>query len=313
MTDEISDLRNALQAAENAGDPDGILALFSDDVVAMVPSAPAIEGRAACAEFVRETLGELLARYDRRVEYVSAEVDVIGDLAYDRGTFSMETVLRENGEHFRAAGKYFWLLRRDAGLDWRIARLIHSLDEEDEAGPPGAPEEIETARLRLVRPRPADAREVFERYAGDADVTRYLGWPRHRSVADTEAFLAFSDEQWARWPAGPYLIRSRDDNRLLGSTGLGFESPDRASTGYVLAKDAWGRGYATEALRAMVSLAAELGVATLYAICHPDHRASRHVLEKCGFTRSACDAPHAEFPNHASGGRQAILCYARKP
>jgi RimJ/RimL family protein N-acetyltransferase len=154
---------------------------------------------------------------------------------------------------------------------------------------------------------------VFERYAGDADVTRYLGWPRHRSVADTEAFLAFSDEQWARWPAGPYLIRSRDDNRLLGSTGLGFESPDRASTGYVLAKDAWGRGYATEALRAMVSLAAELGVATLYAICHPDHRASRHVLEKCGFTRSACDAPHAEFPNHASGGRQAILCYARKP
>src|SRR6185436_9883947 len=103
-----------------------------------------------------------------------------------------------------------------------------------------APAAIETARLSLIRPQPGDAVEVFERYASDPDVTRFLGWPRHRSVADTKAFLAFSESEWDRWPAGPYLIRSSADGRLLGGTGLGFDRPDEAATGYVLAADSWG-------------------------------------------------------------------------
>lgn len=86
-----------------------------------------------------------------------------------------------------------------------------------------APVRFETSRLLLMRPRLADARAIFERYAGDEDVTRYLSWPRHRSVSDTEGFLAFSDQEWQRWPAGPYLIWSRDEEQLLGSTGLAFE------------------------------------------------------------------------------------------
>lgn len=143
-------------------------------------------------------------------------------------------------------------------------------------------ERIETERLILRRPRPEDAAEIFARYASDPAVTKYMGWPRHRSVEDTNAFLAFSEAQWANWPAGPYLVESRD-GRLLGSTGYTFESADRALTGYVLAHDSWGRGYATEALRAMVEHAPALGIRHLRALCHADHRASYHVLEKCGF------------------------------
>src|ERR1043165_1370370 len=148
-----------------------------------------------------------------------------------------------------------------------------------------APEKIETARLLLVRPTAADVEAIFQRYASDPDVTRYVAWPRHTSIADTEFFLKFSDHEWNRWPAGPYLARSRADGSVLGSTGLAFESDMTASTGYVFAKDAWGNGYATEALRAMTDLARNLGVNRLYAICHADHRASAHVLEKGGFTR----------------------------
>jgi hypothetical protein len=62
----------------------------------------------------------------------------------------------------------------------------------------------------------------------------------------------------------PVLCRiayeSRTDRRLLGSTGLGFETPTRASTGYVLARDAWGQGYATEALGAIIESASNLGI-----------------------------------------------------
>jgi len=106
----------------------------------------------------------------------------------------------------------------------------------------------------------ADAEAIHERYASDAEVTKYLGWPRHQSIEETKAFLAHSEAEWNRWPAGPYLIECRGDRKLLGGTGFTFEAPTVAITGYVLARDAWGYGYATEALSTVVALSRQLGV-----------------------------------------------------
>jgi ribosomal-protein-alanine N-acetyltransferase len=174
-----------------------------------------------------------------------------------------------------------------------------------------APPLVETPRLVLSAPVAADAEVVFQRYASDDDVTRYLGWPRHRTVADTQGFLAFSAVQWDREGAGPYLIWARADGQLLGSTGLGLEPGGQAITGYVLAMDAWGKGYATEALTAVVEVATDIGVRRLYALCHPQHRASWRVLEKCGFERDGSWSQQLEFPNIAAGITQDVLCYRR--
>lgn len=173
-----------------------------------------------------------------------------------------------------------------------------------------APERLDTARLLLRRPNADDLEAVFARYASDPDVTRFVNWPRHLSVDETRAFLRFSDAEWERWPAGPYLIVGRHDGRLLGGTGLAFETARQATTGYVLAKDAWGRGLATEALRAMIDLARRLGVERLVALCHPDHRASGHVLEKGGFTLEAARRRCPEFPNLQPGVPVDALSYA---
>jgi ribosomal-protein-alanine N-acetyltransferase len=173
------------------------------------------------------------------------------------------------------------------------------------------PERFETSRLVLRKPTLADAEPVFIRYASDSEVTKYLGWPRHQSVDDTKAFLTFSDAEWSRWPAGPYLIESRSEHRVLGGTGLGFEAPLTAVTGYVLARDVWGNGYATEALTAIVDIAKKLGVARLNALCHPDHPASTRVLEKCGFRLEQRLEQFAEFPNLNPGFREACLRYVR--
>jgi ribosomal-protein-alanine N-acetyltransferase len=166
------------------------------------------------------------------------------------------------------------------------------------AGEPGmlsAPERFETDRLVLRRPAAADVGAIFARYANDPEVTRFLSWPRHEVIDDTRAFIQFSDAEWQRCPAGPYLIEARDRGILLGSTGLGFETSQRASTGYVLARDAWGQGYATEALRAIVVIAAS------------------HVLQKCGFTREATMHQHTDFPNLRAGQPSDVFCYARIP
>ena len=174
-----------------------------------------------------------------------------------------------------------------------------------------SPARIETPRLVMRRPLAGDADGIFTRYANDPDVTRYLGWPRHRTVSDTQEFLRFSDTEWTRWPAGPYMIESRASGELLGGTGLGFDTPDQASTGYVFARDAWGQGYATETLEAMVGLARYLGVRRLYALCHPDHQASWRVLEKGGFIRETMLPRYAAFPNLKPGMLSDVLCYAR--
>jgi RimJ/RimL family protein N-acetyltransferase len=172
---------------------------------------------------------------------------------------------------------------------------------------------LETDRLLLRRPRADDARRIFERYASDPRVTRYLGWPTHHSLTDTEGFLGFCDAEWQRWPAGPFLIEARANGVLLGSTGLGFESSSNASTGYVLAHDAWGHGYATEALIAMRDLAARLRVTRLHALCHPEHRASAHVLEKAGFALEGTLLAHTVFPNLTPGRKSDVDCYVMRP
>lgn len=174
-----------------------------------------------------------------------------------------------------------------------------------------APPIVETLRLVLAAPRAEDGDAVFRRYASDPNVTRYLAWPRHRTIADTQAFLAFSSSQWEREGAGPYLIWSRADRQLLGSTGIDLESGRRAMTGCVLAEDAWGHGYATEALTTIVGVATDIGVRRLRAVCHPNHHASQRVLGKCGFERDGSWDRRIEFPNLASGQPQDVLCFGR--
>jgi ribosomal-protein-alanine N-acetyltransferase len=172
------------------------------------------------------------------------------------------------------------------------------------------PRRLETERLVLRRPIVSDAQEIFERYAGDPIATRHMSWPTHRTFADTYAFLAWSEADWELWPAGSYLIFSREsEDLLLGGTGLSFRTPVSAITGYVLAQDAWGQGFATESLRAMMELARQTGVKRLEAECHAEHRASAHVLEKCGFQCEGTWHAHTEFPNLSPGVRADVLSY----
>jgi ribosomal-protein-alanine N-acetyltransferase len=174
-----------------------------------------------------------------------------------------------------------------------------------------APRVIETARLLLRRPTADDAASIFERYASVQDVARYLAWPRHQSIADTEAFIDFSDIEWRLQGCGPYLVLSRDSGVLLGSTGVSIAAGHEAETGYVFARDAWGHGYATESLNAMVELAQSIRLHALHAQCHPDHSASIHVLEKCGFKLEHRSREAHVFPN-LGPAKQDVLSYVRQ-
>ena len=129
---ELDEIRGRLEAAENAGDADYFVEMMAEDAVIMAPDQPVQEGKAACASFVREVLAGLLEAFNRQIRYVSAEVRVIGDMAFDRGTFSFTVSPRTGGETIQETGKYLWIYSRASDGPWKVARAIVSLDQRDD-------------------------------------------------------------------------------------------------------------------------------------------------------------------------------------
>jgi RimJ/RimL family protein N-acetyltransferase len=169
-------------------------------------------------------------------------------------------------------------------------------------------ESLTTSRLVLRRPRGPDAGAIFA-YASDPAVTRFMSFHTHSSLEDTLAFLAGADEGWAARTDMPFVIERQ--GMVIGSTGLHCEAPHRFATGYVLRRDCWGFGYATEALRAMLELAFSLrDTRRVYALCEQSHLASARVMEKAGMSREGVLRAHSVLPNLASEPRD-MLCYAR--
>ena len=133
-TKAIGAVREALQSAENAHDPDAAAALLTEDAVLMVPDFPVQEGKPACLAFLRDVMGWLAENFERSIGYDSAEIAVDGDNAFDRGTFSFTVTPRSGGETTRTTGKYLWMLKRSVTGPWRVSRLIVARDEEAREG-----------------------------------------------------------------------------------------------------------------------------------------------------------------------------------
>ncbi len=156
---------------------------------------------------------------------------------------------------------------------------------------------IETERLRLRRPLPEDAESIFAGYAQDPDVTRYLSWAPHASVEETREFLERCEDSWSEGSSYPWVITLVDDDDAVGMIELRPDDP-RDSVGFVLARELWGHGYVTEALRAVLHLACtDVGMERVGACCHIGNRASARVMEKAGMKQVSRGGCAGMYPN----------------
>lgn len=173
-----------------------------------------------------------------------------------------------------------------------------------------APPIIETERLVLRPPRADDAEAIFNSYATDEEVTRYLVWRPHTSIAETEEFVsrvvAFPEDgsrlTWA--------LTLRGDDTLRGMIEL-RPRVHEADVGYVLARPFWGRGYMTEALRAVLDYAfRNPGMYRVWAVCDAENVASARVMEKAGMSFEEILRRHQIRPQIGPVPRDA-RCYSR--
>jgi ribosomal-protein-alanine N-acetyltransferase len=175
---------------------------------------------------------------------------------------------------------------------------------------PLPPDPIVTARLVLRPARVADAAPIFERYAQDPEVTRFLLWAPHRAVSETVEFLCGCEAAWETGAYHPFAICLARDDAPVGMVDVRPRG-HAAEVGYVLARPLWGRGYMSEALRAVCDVAlATPELFRVWGVCDVTNVASGRVMEKAGMTYEGRLARFLVLPNLGPEPRD-VSCYSR--
>jgi ribosomal-protein-alanine N-acetyltransferase len=143
--------------------------------------------------------------------------------------------------------------------------------------------ELRTERL-VIREFRLDDEPAVHHYGSDEEVTRYLTWGPN-SPTDTTAYLKRVALEAGREPRTSFTLAVATlEGELIGVANLAITG--EASTGelgYVLSRESWGHGYATEVARRLINFGFDdLGLRRITATCHPDNLASARVLEKTG-------------------------------
>ena len=146
---------------------------------------------------------------------------------------------------------------------------------------------LETGRLILRPLTVADAESVFV-WTSDPDVNRYMSYPLHADIETTRQWL-LSVEQDSEVQAAlenyTFGFVRKSDGLLIGSGGIRRQEDGTWDFGYNLRRDCWGRGYTTEAMKAIIDFARTQRGAKVFAAHHAvDNPASGRVMEKCGLT-----------------------------
>jgi [ribosomal protein S5]-alanine N-acetyltransferase len=144
---------------------------------------------------------------------------------------------------------------------------------------------LETERLRLRDLVQADAEALHQIY-GDPTTMRYIG-ATGRPAPDLDATrrtLAALQRHGEEHGFSLWAVEERPDGAVVGVAGLLLEDGHgpEIEAAYLFRRDRWGRGYATEALRAVFGVAHSLNLARVIALAYPENDASRRVMEKAG-------------------------------
>ncbi len=144
---------------------------------------------------------------------------------------------------------------------------------------------IETSRLILRRAEVTDAKAMYENWASDPEVTKYLTWPTYTSIEPAYEIL----ENWVKGYEQPdfyqWMIVPKDLGQPIGTISVVHRQDKIASAeiGYCIGRKWWHRGYTSEALQAVMDyLFDQVGMNRIEAYHDVNNPNSGKVMEKCG-------------------------------
>ncbi len=141
-------------------------------------------------------------------------------------------------------------------------------------------EEIVTERLVLRAFRESDYDDLYEFLSQlrDDEFEGYPGITRENGREQLEERLG-SDEF--------YAVELKENAKVIGNIYCGKRDYDAREVGYIINRDHQRKGYACEALKAVIAEAFRSGVHRVYAECDPRNTASWRLMEKAGMKREA--------------------------
>ena len=170
---------------------------------------------------------------------------------------------------------------------------------------------IETARLILRQAQMADAQPMFQNWASDPEVTKFLTWTTYESVDAAYPIL----DMWINGYKNPafyqWMIVLKDIGEPVGSISVVEQNDNvgKAEIGYCIGRAWWHQGIVSEALTAVIDyLFSQVGMNRIEAKHDTNNPHSGGVMKKCGMKCEGM-ARQAFRSNHGIGDMEqyAIL------
>lgn len=169
---------------------------------------------------------------------------------------------------------------------------------------------IETPRLLLRKIIRGDAEDLFEGWASDPEVARYVSWRAHKNIEMSRQLIG----SWLKGHKRPHnyqwAIQLKETGRVVGDIAVVRKDlPTRtAAMGYCLSRSLWGRGLMTEALQAVLDyLFDQVGFNRIEAEHDTENPASGRVMAKAGMLFEGVRR-QARLDNQ--GNPVDVACYA---
>jgi len=144
---------------------------------------------------------------------------------------------------------------------------------------------IETERLIIRKFTMDDAEGMYNNWATDTETCKRLSWDVHKNVDETRELIS----KWIANYEKPYyynwIVELKETKEVIGNINVANCHPQykTAQMGYCYGSRYWGKGYATEALTAVLRyLVLEVGFNLVEAMCRVQNDKSRGVMERSG-------------------------------
>ena len=144
-------------------------------------------------------------------------------------------------------------------------------------------DELSTERLVLRKLTSEDANSIYNNWANDPEVTKYMTWNAHKSIEETKQILDIWLNEYKEPKTIRYGVVLKENNELIGAIDVVDYIDNNPEIGYCLSRKYWNKGYMTEACKAVVEYLFAIGYKTILIEADERNIGSNRVIKKCGF------------------------------
>lgn len=142
---------------------------------------------------------------------------------------------------------------------------------------------LEDEKIILRHIRENDTQSIYDNWASDPEVSKYVMWDTHQSIEDTKQIVNYWLDQYKQGKYYRYGIVLKENNELIGMIDVAYYENDVPVIGYNLARKYWNNGYMTSALGLLCDQLFKDGYKQIKVEAIADNIASNRVIEKNNF------------------------------